>query len=198
MQPPTSTAARGESDSPLKVCSPLLRAECAASTAATRRSKAMCTRASRRRTALQCCTVRCRRAAHNTCKVVKLRPGGACVRVRTRASLASLHHCILVCGHMAARADAGEKQRAAGCRRRGAARDGKTVVFTAMWPARRGGSGGSCRARGAIFWSRAMSTHHAACAGTDYECREAMTLPDEARSRAKSADRDDYCSDDAS
>ena len=81
MQPPTTTAARGESDSPLKVCSPLLRAECAASTAATRRSKAMCTRASRRRKALQCCTVRCRRAAHNTCKVVKLRPGGACVRV---------------------------------------------------------------------------------------------------------------------
>ena len=51
---------------------------------------------------------------------------------------------------------------------------------------------------GASFWSRAMSTHHAACAGTDYECREAMSLPDEARNRAKSADRDDYCSDDAS
>ena len=128
LQPPTTTAARGESDSPLKVCSPLLRAECAASTAATRRSKAMCTRASRRRKALQCCTVRCRRAAHNTCKVVKLRPGGACIRVRTRASLASLHHCILVCRYTAARADAGEKQKAAGCRRRGAARDGKTVV----------------------------------------------------------------------
>jgi len=66
------------------------------------------------------------------------------------------------------------------CRRCDAARDGKTMVFAPIWPARRGRSGGSYRARGPIFRSRATGAHHAACASTDFKCDEAMPSPDEA------------------
>ena len=115
----------------------VLATERAASTAATRRSEVMSTLASRRRKALHCCTDRRRRAAHlclNVSEKVELGPKVA-LRWRCRAFL-----CMAFDSRLRVQVYAGPRCGEAAscvCRRRGVARDGKTIVFAPMRPARR-------------------------------------------------------------